>query len=369
MHNRLAFVDALRGIAVLAVLLQHLLEQIILSGTAGTYYWTLHNITGYYFNFGRFGVVLFFFVSGFVIPYSFPASASPVKDFTISRLFRLYPMYWLSVVVAVLLAPVIEGKSYPAWQIVVNLSMFQMFVNVANIRIAYWSLAIELIFYISCCVVFAAGFLNRPMTAVCMVISASIVGIFAPMVVPYWIVWRLMEVVLNLTAMFLGKVTRDTMINRQLNPWLLFACVALYCTFACSIAFKLYGGEYQENFFHSYSIASAYVAAATVFLAFAISGEGRRWRILAFVGVISYSIYLMHAYVMSLALYFIGTGSTPAQWLPFVLGVVLASILVSSVTYTLLEKPAIAFGRRFRSGSTRSMIADPRLLGEISKPS
>jgi len=362
MHNRLAFVDALRGIAVLAVVVQHVLEQIILIGNpSAEYYRFFHDITGHYFNFGRFGVVLFFFVSGFVIPYSFPSSSAPVKDFAVSRFFRLYPSYWLSVLLAVLLAAFIEDKFYPIWQISANLTMFQMFVGVSNIRIAYWSLAVELIFYIACVALFIAGFLNRRLTAVCLVVAVSIVGIVGPALVHYWLFWRLLELALNLTAMFTGKVARDVLMERRLSPWYLVACVTLYCGFAINIAFKLYGGDYHDNFFHGYSIGLAYVSAALVFLLFAVFGEGRPWRALAFVGVISYSIYLMHAYVMSLAIYFLGTGSSPSQWLLFIVGVTAASIIVSWISYTLVEKPTISLGRRYRSAPRRAALTEAPL--------
>src|SRR5258708_38869349 len=85
MHKRLAFIDTLRGIAVLSVLLQHALEVIVSNHPTGEYYWVFHNAIGYYFNFGRFGVVLFFFVSGFVIPFIFPHTATPARDFATHR--------------------------------------------------------------------------------------------------------------------------------------------------------------------------------------------------------------------------------------------------------------------------------------------
>ena len=54
MNTRLAFVDTLRGVAVGVVLLQHSLEQIILTQTTGAYEGRIQDVTGYYFNFGRF---------------------------------------------------------------------------------------------------------------------------------------------------------------------------------------------------------------------------------------------------------------------------------------------------------------------------
>src|SRR3954451_22750277 len=160
MHRRLAFIDTLRGLAVLAVLFQHVFEVIVQKHPTGAYYWGFHNAIGYYFNFGRFGVVLFFFVSGFVIPFSFPNTATPVRDFTISRFFRLYPAYWLSIAIVLLMAPLLQERWFPLSQIAANLTMFQTFINVPNMRIVYWTLAVELIFYIGCIGLFATGFLN-----------------------------------------------------------------------------------------------------------------------------------------------------------------------------------------------------------------
>src|SRR5260221_11756638 len=124
MHKRLAFIDTLRGIAVLSVLLQHSLEVIVSNHPTGEYYWVFHNAIGYYFNFGRFGVVLFFFVSGFVIPFSFPDSATPARDFAIIRFFRLYPAYWLSILVGLVSMQILDGRSYSLSQPAVNMTMF-----------------------------------------------------------------------------------------------------------------------------------------------------------------------------------------------------------------------------------------------------
>lgn len=368
MHKRLAFVDTLRGIAVMAVVLQHALEQIVLNQPTGSYYWAFHYALGEYFNFGRFGVVLFFFVSGFVIPYSFPNSAAPVRDFAVSRFFRLYPAYWLSIVVLLVLSPVIEGKTFALSQVAANVTMFQMFMGVPNIRIAYWTLAVELIFYVSCICLFATGFLTRRLTAFQIVIAVCVVGIVAFPIIKIHAVWGVLELALDLAAMFFGKVIRDTVMEGKLSWRHVGICAALYVTFAAAVAYKRYGIVYQENFFCAYGMGAAYIAAAFMFMGFAALGEKAAWGFMSFIGTISYSIYLMGSFAMIVIFYFFGAGNGPLQWLLFTAAVVAASILVSWGTYLAVEKPCISFGHRFRSPRTfASVPLQPTLRSQVAE--
>jgi peptidoglycan/LPS O-acetylase OafA/YrhL len=361
MHKRLAFIDTLRGIAVLAVLFQHVLEVIVQKHPTGAYYWVFHDAIGYYMNFGRFGVVLFFFVSGFVIPFSFPNSATPVRDFTISRFFRLYPAYWTSMLIGLATMLVLESKAYPLWQIVANVTMLQTFVNIPNLWVFYWTLAIELLFYVGCTILFAMGLLNRPLTAVGIVIAAALIGTAAALLIESRTVSSLMEVGLNLSAMFLGKVVRDTVIGGKLRWSHVGVCTALYAIFAITLSDRRFGGVYQENFFYSYSIGSAYVCAALVFIAFAAFGERMAWRAMAFVGTISYSVYLMSPFVIVAIHRFAWVGDGPLGWSAFAVMIVMLSILVSWMTYTFVEKPSISFGQRFRSARRKPVVLDPAL--------
>ncbi|MFB9268768.1 acyltransferase family protein [Bradyrhizobium erythrophlei] len=364
MHKRLAFIDTLRGIAVMAVLVQHVLEVIVQHHPTGEYYWAFHDAIGYYVNWGRFGVVLFFFVSGFVIPFSFPDSATPVRDFAISRFFRLYPAYWTSMLVGLVTMPLLDDKSYSLSQVLVNLTMFQTFVNVPNLWVIYWTLAIELIFYIGCTVLFAAGLLNQRLTAVYIVVATSLVCIIGPLVIEKRLVWSLMEVALNLTAMFMGKMVRDTVIGGKLRWWHVAGCMLLYAVFAVTLSAKRFGGVYQENFFSTYSIGSAYVLAGLVFVLFATFGERMAWRPMAFVGVISYSIYLMSPFVLVWVHHGMSVGDGPLGWSLFVAVVVAASIVTSWATYSFVEKPCIAFGQRFRSQRRRAVVLEPALTSQ-----
>ncbi|MCP3380870.1 MULTISPECIES: acyltransferase [unclassified Bradyrhizobium] len=363
MHRRLAFIDTLRGIAVLSVLLQHAVEQIVLNQAAGDYYRFFQNAVGEYFNFGRFGVVLFFFVSGFVIPNSFPSSSAPIRDFAISRFFRLYPAYWVSIVVVLLIAPAMEGKTFPLSQVLANITMLQMFMNIQNLNIGYWTLAVELIFYVGCIALFAIGLLRARWTAICIVVAASLSAIVAFPFVKNHLVWGLLELMLDLTAMFLGKVVRDAVTGDRLQWRYVAICTLLYVLYAAVCAYRRYGVDYQDNFFSAYGMGAAYIGAAFVFLAFAVLGERGASGIMSFVGRISYSIYLMSPYALVVIMHFFGTGRSLAQWSLFVIGVALVSILVSWLNYLAVEKPMVTFGHRFRSRAFAAVGLQPALRG------
>jgi len=68
--SRLDFLDALRAVAALAVILQHGLELSV----PGFMVWTTRN-----FSFGQAGVCLFFLISGFIIPLSLEKSGSNIR--------------------------------------------------------------------------------------------------------------------------------------------------------------------------------------------------------------------------------------------------------------------------------------------------
>src|SRR5215468_10834698 len=81
--SRLAWLDALRGFAALCVVYDH--GSTLLLRHA-------HNFLYQWFNFGQYGVFVFFLVSGYIVPASLERKGS-VRAFWTSRAFRLYPMF------------------------------------------------------------------------------------------------------------------------------------------------------------------------------------------------------------------------------------------------------------------------------------
>ena len=142
-HGRFAALDALRFLAALAVVLFHFVASTDRWGTSFT------NVSAQLFGitkFGYFGVDLFFVISGFVILMS--AWGRPMAAFVASRAARLYPAYWFAVLFTGALLLVIAPDDVTIEQIVVNLTMGQSAFGVAHVDGVYWTLWVELHFYV-----------------------------------------------------------------------------------------------------------------------------------------------------------------------------------------------------------------------------
>ena len=91
-NNKLQYVDAIRGLAIMAVLLVH-------CGQHGTNHYPAP-ITQAIVN-GQMGVQLFFVMSAFTLFLSYVNRQGrerfAIRNFFIRRVFRIAPMYWLGI--------------------------------------------------------------------------------------------------------------------------------------------------------------------------------------------------------------------------------------------------------------------------------
>ncbi|MDQ0673445.1 peptidoglycan/LPS O-acetylase OafA/YrhL [Pseudarthrobacter siccitolerans] len=156
---RLLLLDCLRLAAALGVVAYHytaVFGQLFWGAPSHEIFPRLSGITAY----GALGVQLFFIISGFVILMS--AYGRSVGQFTASRLSRLFPAYWTAVVLAALLLLVISPSemNMVTWtDALVNLTMLQQSIGVSSLDGVFWTLWIELLFYVT-----IALFLWRGMT-------------------------------------------------------------------------------------------------------------------------------------------------------------------------------------------------------------
>jgi peptidoglycan/LPS O-acetylase OafA/YrhL len=154
-RRRLEDVDALRGFAALAVLLYHYFNRYdeLYGHAAGV---------PRPFALGDYGVQLFFMISGFVIVLTLQRCRS-AADFAVLRFSRLFPSYWVCLTLTAvvgLLAP-LPDQALTARQIGANLTMVQGWFHVRDVDGVYWTLTLELGFYLVMAALFACGLLRR----------------------------------------------------------------------------------------------------------------------------------------------------------------------------------------------------------------
>lgn len=149
---RLTELDALRGIAALMVTIYHFLLGRVSHDTI--------------MRFGTTGVDLFFIISGFVI-FMTIERCKTAKEFVISRFSRLYPAYWVCVTITfvfILFALKLgfhqDQKENLSTVYAVNLTMLQHYFNIRDLDGQYWTLIVELIFYVFILLLFTGKLLK-----------------------------------------------------------------------------------------------------------------------------------------------------------------------------------------------------------------
>jgi peptidoglycan/LPS O-acetylase OafA/YrhL len=153
-RQRLAAVDALRGLACLAVVLFHYVAHI-------QRYSMEFNGIQWNFEYGRYGVQLFFVISGFFV-FQTIEKCKAAKEFLFLRFSRIYPVYWAVLILIFVVDFLNIGSKVWLSGYFVNATMLQAYVGFPDIDLVFWTLAVELAFYILMALLMATKALNHP---------------------------------------------------------------------------------------------------------------------------------------------------------------------------------------------------------------
>lgn len=151
-------IDLLRGVACLMVVAFHFLYR---GQKAGWIDDAPPAAVALAASYGYLGVHLFFIISGFVIFMS--AESGTVRAFAASRAARLYPAIWVAAPLTALVAATFSSPHFQvSWStVLVNMTLAPHWFGVEFVDGAYWSLAVELHFYILVALALAAGWMHR----------------------------------------------------------------------------------------------------------------------------------------------------------------------------------------------------------------
>lgn len=266
-------------------------------------------------NLGRFGVVLFFLISGFVIP----PSIRSLPGFAVNRAFRLLPALWLSVACAAAIL-VADGESFTATDVGANMIMLARPLGRTELFGVYWTLSVELGFYVLCGGLFALRQLRNWRLVGGLAMLSAIFGIATQHEMAAFPAYLL-------TGMVLRQVFDG---NRAAVPW------AISCTMGVLLcALGLSGASPGNSFLGPLPKAAGMIAPLPVFLLVAFRPFNPP-RALVWLGTISYSLYLFQ----DLALWAVPTSG------PFsVLVVMTLAIAIAALMHRYVEAPGILLGR------------------------
>lgn len=339
-------IDALRAIAALLVVCLHVTQSYAGIGPAGQTpgRWMADLTQG--LDVGRVGVVLFFLISGYVIPSSLhPDRHAAYATFAIRRIFRIYPAYWLSIPFCAYATWWMWGLPFTAADFLVNLTLLQDVFGFRSASGVYWTLLVELVFYLLCIVLSIAGSLGAPLRIAVLAVAlaaAHVVGAFAlwlevPLSRP------LVFLPLHLSVMLCGTLLRLRLDGKELPAhlrWLLPALLTFYL-----VLFPL-AAAWARGPVNNYVVSTA--LGLLLFLAGSrLPRLGTRG--LAWLGGISYSIYLFHVPAYMPLYSWLVRQPADSWWRAQHLGAYLAlsvaiTLVVAACVHRLVERPGIRFG-------------------------
>ena len=349
--KNLALVQALRGVAAIAVVAHHTIRTFTVKAGAGIVPPALIDAPAFYDTLA-FGVDLFFVISGFIMVYvsgAYMTADKPILGFLLKRAARIYPIYIIVSLVLIglkVMNHLTEGASsfdLQPLRIATSLLLIPAWNEAGGVQPILgvgWTLSYELYFYL--------------LFAVAVVVARK--AFFAPLAA---------FILLAITAFSLLPGGGTAIASFLAKP------IAIEFLFGCLVALAIRRGARAPLPWPSIVLATAalFVAplalhaeawrvlcwglpsAVIVFAAVSLEADGRAPRLPRLFGLIgdaSYSIYLVHIMIVGivgarvgrLVSATIGTGlaSTAA-----VAAVVALATLVGIATYFVVERPIADF--------------------------
>jgi len=338
--SRFHFLDALRAAAAWLVVWDHVMWQyaphrsLPVPALASWVHEHVNRPLGL-MQFGWFGVCIFFLISGFVITHVALRERAPA--FAVKRLFRIFPMLAVTVLLSVMLLPHARAEATPV-TLLTNLLLLNFWIHPQVILVGVtWTLVIEILFYTL--VLASYPLAQRPAWRLALLLGfvALVVALsnrfghgfflFAASTayLPYLLVGQLLYLVGHARSIGLGQ---GALLSLAAYAALLFGLHRIHTDFLPLDRSQLIGFAWA-------------LALFLLFWRLDRPTPPRRW--VKWLADTSYSVYLLHGIVGL----FVLDALVPVLGLGTSLPLTLAAILIAvAMLHRYLEQPALALGQR-----------------------
>jgi peptidoglycan/LPS O-acetylase OafA/YrhL len=341
-RHRFHELDLLRGIACAMVVAYHYLHR----GQAA--HWLSEPAASWAAGparYGYLGVDLFFIISGFVI--FMTADGATPRSFVASRVGRLYPAFWVAAPLTACVAWLIGSATFAVTppQLAVNMTMLPQWFGVKYVDGAYWSLAVEMQFYLMVWLVLVSGGFARPERLLMAWLLLGTVDAVRPIYrLEQWLDVNWAPFFTAGICCYLIRQRGVTLSRLGLLAWSFV--LALYWVSAEPARFSAPGGWGARE-------AATAGAVLVVFFAVFTLIAFDRWRLAlspltVWAGALTYPVYLLHQYIGYMLIEARGWHA-----LPFGVRAALTTALVVAAAWALhrfIERPLGAWLRRVVNG-------------------
>jgi len=253
----------------------------------------------------------------------------------------LYPAYWFSIISAVVIGLGVGVNIISVDQVLLNFTMVQKYLGVESVIGAYWTLHLELVFYVLCAFLFAFGVLQKNnylillmiffcLSAVCVAVVRYYYNVKIPTIMPF-----------GLAVMFYGALLRNYFIAKQTElriPLIMLTVFYFICLFVASNFY------YQEGWLKWFT---SHLAAFAVFYIL-ITKVKLHNALAVYLGRISYSLYLLHSMVIGVVFNIFGDFAyTEYGFYLVIISVLVCSVLFAEFSYRFIEKPGVRLAGRY----------------------
>lgn len=356
--KRLAFIDSLRGFAILAVIINH--SWLFINADLGK--------IGLIAGSGHYGVQLFFVISAFTIFYTLDRyskiESNPVRNFFIRRFIRIFPLYWFGILIYTIVyglgsrgwLPGPELWHYPFHILLINLLHPE---TLSSVVPGGWSISCEILFYLTVPIWFKYiksikvailfcifTIISGPLmvTTLKHILSSYFVGIDRNLISLYWyrnIFNQIGNFSFGILLYFAFTNTVFTKNSTKLTYKIFITLLSVVLWIF--IIYSLLNNKSVINSDYIFSLSFMILALALAF---------KPWRLLVneftvFIGRISYSAYMVHILIIKqLNDLIVGQNFSPTKAFLLLSTISLTlTIPIAWILFKYIETPCIEFGK------------------------
>ncbi len=326
-------IQLLRFVAAAMVVIYHsyvsFIPSSLLEHSSGTSYWV---------GFGKVGVHIFFVISGYIMYVTcfYRKRIISSYDFILRRILRLYPVYWIFVVLYIIYDQL--SGIMPSLSALQFIELLLLVPPSSSLIIGpAWTLSFEMYFYL----IFGAAIVlgarrGAIAVSVFLFVSAGIGAIFRPDSAVAALVTNSLLIEFAM-GVWVARLTTIVVIHRRMG-WL--AIAGAVAGFAGGLA---WGYDLIPSAL-VWGIPSTFLIAGVVVLEQRKnSGHFSFFRRLSWLGNSSYSLYLLHLLIIETLMRLYVTTKYDVKVVTFVILSTVLAIILSVIFHNIIERPLIKF--------------------------